>query len=133
MISKKYYLSGLPSVSHIHFLSLTLCLNLRAFPLYVNFPSLKINGSESVGSHWFRISFPKECFSRSTGFLCLNAWAVQGKHAEWFDHLGHSAELCLAISRSSDPQNYKSFNIRLYIRSLIDSEVKAVCCTEKTS
>lgn len=34
---------------------------------------------------------------------------------------------------SADPQNYKSFNMSLYIRSLIGSEVKAVCCTEKTS
>lgn len=90
---KQYYLSGLPSVSHIRFLSLTLCLNLREFPLCVNFHSLKTHWVRISEAHWFRISFPKECFPRSTGFLCMNVWAMQGKHAEWFDHLGHSAEL----------------------------------------
>lgn len=134
MISKKI-LPERAAISFPHSFSLTHTLfklesvsSVCQFSLIEN--SLGQNQWELIGSGSV---FLRNVFSGAQGFYVWMLGQCRANMLEWFDHLGHSAELCLATSRSSDPQNYKSFNISLYIRSLIGSEVKAVCCTEKTS
>lgn len=124
----------LPPVSHISFLSPTLC-ELKSFLCMAVFTRWKLTGSESVRPRWFRISFPKERFS-------------QGHRVFIFECLGNARQACwvILLSRlscqalpgcqweSSDlikPPNYKSLNIALYMGSLIGSDVKAVCCPRK--